>query len=88
MGAQWQAPAIDADALSLRPNRGSCADQKRTGRGEYCRNGPAVCLSGAGWQRAARTGRNPTTGAEIVIAEANTVKFTAGKAFKEAVNEL
>ncbi|AMU04629.1 HU family DNA-binding protein [Burkholderia cenocepacia] len=39
-------------------------------------------------QRTARTGRNPTTGAEIAIPAANTVKFTAGKAFKDAVNAL
>jgi DNA-binding protein HU-beta len=37
-------------------------------------------------KRAARTGRNPSTGEEIQIAAANTVKFTPGKAFKEAVN--
>lgn len=37
-------------------------------------------------QRAARTGRNPSTGAEIQIAAARTVKFTAGKAFKDDVN--
>ncbi|RQR76529.1 MULTISPECIES: HU family DNA-binding protein [unclassified Burkholderia] len=37
-------------------------------------------------KRAARTGRNPTTGEEIVIAAASTVKFAAGKAFKDAVN--
>ncbi|APA88537.1 HU family DNA-binding protein [Paraburkholderia sprentiae WSM5005] len=36
--------------------------------------------------RAARVGRNPSTGQEIQIAAAKTVKFTAGKAFKEAVN--
>ncbi|MFP4896614.1 HU family DNA-binding protein [Paraburkholderia sp. EG304] len=36
--------------------------------------------------RAARVGRNPATGAEIQIAAAKTVKFTAGKAFKDAVN--
>ena len=36
--------------------------------------------------RAARTGRNPATGEEIKIAAAKTVKFTAGKAFKDAVN--
>jgi DNA-binding protein HU-beta len=36
--------------------------------------------------RAARTGRNPATGEEISIAAAKTVKFTPGKAFKEAVN--
>jgi DNA-binding protein HU-beta len=37
-------------------------------------------------KRAARTGRNPKTGEEIRIAASKTVKFTAGKAFKEAVN--
>jgi DNA-binding protein HU-beta len=36
--------------------------------------------------RAARVGRNPVTGAEIHIAAAKTVKFTAGKAFKDAAN--
>lgn len=52
--------------------------------------GDSVQLVGFGsfsqGQRAARTGRNPTTGAEIVIAAAKTVKFSAGKAFKDAVN--
>ena len=52
--------------------------------------GNAVQLVGFGsfstGQRAARTGRNPSTGAEIQIAAARTVKFTAGKAFKDAVN--
>ena len=36
--------------------------------------------------RAARVGRNPATGAEIQIPAAKTVKFTAAKAFKDAVN--
>ena len=36
--------------------------------------------------RAARTGRNPRTGEEIKIAAAKTIKFSAGKAFKDAVN--
>jgi DNA-binding protein HU-beta len=36
--------------------------------------------------RAERTGRNPRTGEEIKIAAAKTVKFSAGKAFKDAVN--
>ncbi|WP_027803160.1 HU family DNA-binding protein [Paraburkholderia dilworthii] len=36
--------------------------------------------------RAARAGRNPATGAEIQIPAAKTVKFTAGKALKDAVN--
>ncbi|WP_347555378.1 HU family DNA-binding protein [Robbsia sp. KACC 23696] len=37
-------------------------------------------------QRAAREGRNPKTGETLQIAAAKTVKFTAGKAFKDAVN--
>jgi DNA-binding protein HU-beta len=37
-------------------------------------------------QRAARVGRNPSTGEAIQIAAAKTVKFTAGKAFKDALN--
>jgi DNA-binding protein HU-beta len=37
--------------------------------------------------RAERTGRNPRTGEEIKIAAAKTVKFSAGKAFKDAVNK-
>lgn len=37
-------------------------------------------------KRAARTGRNPQTGEAIEIAAAKTVKFSAGKAFKDAVN--
>jgi DNA-binding protein HU-beta len=36
--------------------------------------------------RTARVGRNPATGAEIHIPAAKTVKFTARKAFKDAVN--
>ncbi|WP_225031214.1 HU family DNA-binding protein [Paraburkholderia sp. XV] len=36
--------------------------------------------------RAERTGRNPSTGETITIPAAKTVKFTAGKAFKDAVN--
>jgi DNA-binding protein HU-beta len=36
--------------------------------------------------RAERSGRNPATGETITIPAAKTVKFTAGKAFKDAVN--
>jgi DNA-binding protein HU-beta len=38
-------------------------------------------------KRAARVGRNPSTGEAIKIAAAKTVKFTAGKTFKETVNK-
>jgi DNA-binding protein HU-beta len=37
--------------------------------------------------RAARAGRNPKTGEPLQIAASKTVKFTAGKAFKDAVNQ-
>ena len=36
--------------------------------------------------RAARTGRNPRTGAAIKIKAAKVPKFTPGKALKDAVN--
>jgi DNA-binding protein HU-beta len=36
-------------------------------------------------KRAARTGRNPRTGAEIRIRAAKVVKFKAGKALKDAI---
>lgn len=36
--------------------------------------------------RAARTGRNPQTGAEIKIKARNVPKFKAGKALSESVN--
>ncbi|SAK56764.1 histone family protein DNA-binding protein [Caballeronia hypogeia] len=53
--------------------------------------GDAVQLIGFGsfgtGERSARTGRNPQTGEAIEIAAAKTVKFTAGKAFKDAVNQ-
>lgn len=37
-------------------------------------------------KRSARTGRNPRTGAAINISAANSPKFRAGKALKDAVN--
>ncbi|MDH4121551.1 MAG: HU family DNA-binding protein [Deltaproteobacteria bacterium] len=38
-------------------------------------------------KRAARTGRNPQTGASIKIAAAKVPKFKAGKALKDAINK-
>ncbi|WP_443735738.1 HU family DNA-binding protein [Streptomyces lavenduligriseus] len=38
-------------------------------------------------ERAARIGKNPKTGQSISIPAAKTVKFTPGKAFKDAVNK-
>lgn len=36
--------------------------------------------------RAGRTGRNPQTGESVVIPPSTTVKFSAAKALKDAVN--
>ena len=53
--------------------------------------GDSVSLVGFGsfssGKRAARTGRNPQTGETIKIPAAKTVKFSAGKAFKDSVNK-
>ncbi|UDG82690.1 HU family DNA-binding protein [Candidatus Vallotia lariciata] len=53
-------------------------------------SGDSVQLIGFGsfgtGNREARTGRNPKTGEAIKIPAAKTIKFTAGKAFKDAVN--
>ncbi|WOL24245.1 DNA-binding protein [Yersinia phage fHe-Yen8-01] len=53
-------------------------------------SGSEVRLSGIGTlkpsERAARKGRNPSTGEEIDIAAANVVKFSASKDLKDAMN--
>lgn len=54
------------------------------------KKGDPVTLIGFGTfkvsKRAARTGRNPRTGAELKVAARNAPAFTAGKALKDAVN--
>jgi DNA-binding protein HU-beta len=54
------------------------------------KTGEQVSLVGFGTfvvrERAARTGRNPQTGAEIKIKASKTPGFKAGKALKDAVN--
>jgi DNA-binding protein HU-beta len=56
---------------------------------EALNNGESVALIGFGTfsvkARAARTGRNPQTGAAIEISAANVPGFKAGKALKDAV---
>ena len=54
------------------------------------RKGGAVTLVGFGTfavgKRAARTGRNPRTGAAVKIKASKVPKFKAGKGLKDAVN--
>ena len=57
---------------------------------EELKKGEKIQLVGFGTfevaERAARTGRNPQTGAEMTIPASNAPKFKAGKAFKDAIN--
>ena len=57
---------------------------------EALKAGDKVQLVGFGTfevkERAARTGRNPQTGATIEIAASKAPVFSAGKAFKDAIN--
>ncbi len=54
------------------------------------KKGGKVTLVGFGTfevsERAARTGRNPQTGAEMKIAASKAPKFKAGKALKDSLN--
>ncbi len=57
---------------------------------EELKNGGKVQLVGFGTfevsERAAREGRNPSTGETMTIAACKAPKFKAGKAFKDAIN--
>ena len=57
---------------------------------EELKKGEKIQLVGFGTfevsERAARTGRNPQTGAEMEIPASKAPKFKAGKAIKEMVN--
>ena len=56
---------------------------------EELKKGEKIQLVGFGTfevsERAARTGRNPQTGAELTIAASKSPKFKAGKALKDAI---
>ena len=58
---------------------------------EELKKGEKIQLVGFGTfeisERAQRTGRNPQTGAEMVIPASKAPKFKAGKALKDLVNE-
>ena len=57
---------------------------------EELKKGEKIQLVGLGTfevsERAARTGRNPQTGAEMTIAASKAPKFKAGKALKDSLN--
>lgn len=85
------------DAISNNPNNNGVSKvsikfvldtQAEVAKGEL-KKGGEVTLPGLGKlsisKRAARTGRNPATGAEIKIKAKKVPKFTAAKALKDAV---
>ena len=68
---------------------GAAVDSMINGITRSLKKGESITFVGFGTfktsQRKARTGRNPQTGAAIKIAKRRVVRFTAGKALKQAV---
>ncbi len=68
---------------------GAALDAFLTAVTDTLKAGDSLALLGFGSfevaERAARTGRNPATGAEIQIAASRTPKFRPGKALKDAL---
>jgi DNA-binding protein HU-beta len=82
--------AIAADAGLSKADAGKALDATLSAVTGSLKKGDTVSLVGFGTfqvkSRAARTGRNPQTGATIQIAAAKVPGFKAGKALKDAVN--
>jgi DNA-binding protein HU-beta len=82
--------AIAADAGISKAAAKSALDSVTANVTSTLKKGGKVSLVGWGtWSvsnRAARTGRNPQTGASIQIKAKNVVKFKAGAGFSSAVN--
>lgn len=81
---------IAASADISKAAAGRALDSIIEGVTDALKAGDSVALVGFGTfsvrERAARTGRNPQTGATIEIAAAKVPAFKAGKALKDAVN--
>ncbi len=82
--------AMAADAGISKAAAKSALDSLTSNVTKALKGGGKVSLVGWGtWSvsaRAARTGRNPQTGAAIQIAAKNVVKFKAGAGLSSAVN--
>ena len=81
--------AISESADLSKSDAGKALDAALAAVTKTLSGGDAVSLVGFGnfsvSRRNARVGRNPQTGAEIQIPARNAVKFSAGKALKDAV---
>ncbi len=83
--------AVVADATGTsKADAGSAVDATFDAITNALKSGDGVQLVGFGnfsvADRAARQGRNPSTGATIQIAASKAPKFKAGKGLKDAVN--
>ena len=82
--------AVAASAGLTKADAGRAIDATTAAITAALKGGDAVTLVGFGTfkvtQRAARTGRNPRTGAELKIAASKAPAFTAGKTLKDSVN--
>ena len=81
---------IAADAEISKAAAGRALDAAVAAVKQTLKKGGTVTLVGFGTfhvgKRAARTGRNPRTGATIKIKSAKIPKFRPGKALKDALN--
>ncbi|MCE1171783.1 HU family DNA-binding protein [Azovibrio restrictus] len=82
--------AIAAEADISKAAAGRALDATVAAVTKALKDGEMLTLVGFGTfyvgERAARSGRNPRTGATIKIKSAKVPKFRAGKALKDAVN--
>lgn len=82
--------AIAAEADISKAAAGRALDATVAAVTKALQEGEMLTLVGFGTfyvgERAARSGRNPRTGATIKIKSAKVPKFRAGKALKDAVN--
>lgn len=82
--------AVAAGADLSKADAGRAVDATIASLTKALKKGDKVSLVGFGTfevrKRAARTGRNPKTGAELKIKASKTPAFKAGKALKDAVN--
>ena len=82
--------AVAAGSGLSKTDAGSAVDSVFEAISNALKGGDEVRLVGFGTfsvkHRAARSGRNPQTGATIEIAASNVPSFKAGKALKDAVN--
>jgi DNA-binding protein HU-beta len=86
------AAAVAEDLKITKAKASEAVDRVLTAISDTLAAGGEVRLIGFGSfsviNKPARTGRNPRTGAEIKIAASKSVKFSAGKGLKDAVNTV